>query len=64
MNNGFLQESPTSLPSSKDWAIWPNLLLFQSLKIDSKIITLEINMDPREHIQYFGDESGHVRGMK
>jgi hypothetical protein len=36
MNNGFLQESPTSLPSSKDWAIWPNLLLFQFLEIQPK----------------------------
>jgi len=28
----FLQESSASLPSSKDWAIWPNLLLFESVK--------------------------------
>ena len=36
MNNGFLQELPTSLSPSKDWVIWPNLLLFQSLEIHLK----------------------------
>lgn len=28
----FLQESSTSLPSSEDWAIWPNLSILNSLK--------------------------------
>lgn len=63
MNNGFLQESPTSLLTSKDWAIWPNLLLFQSLKTDSKIITSEINMNYYEYIHHFGDEREHMSSM-
>ena len=63
MNNGFLQESPTSLPSSKDWAIWPNLLLFQSLKINSKIITWELTWPMGTH-PLFWNESEYMPGMK
>lgn len=29
----FLQEPSTSLPSSEDWVIWPNLSIFNLLKI-------------------------------